>query len=427
MKSVYAALLAAASCAANVQAQSARPVALGEAGDTLTLDAALAQADVNSPANDVATLGVEVAEAGRAVAALRPNPTVSADVENVVGTGPYRGIDEAETTIVFALPFELGGKRGARVALADAHTARARIDAVIARADLRLQVTKAYIETAVAERRLAVAQDQFGVTVENLRIARDRVTVGANSPIDEERASLLAANAAAALENARYDVAASRFALTQLIGTDLRGSLDQAWFDAVDTGRAGPVVPANADGTLALSAAGADITAAEAQLRLARSQRIPDLTVSAGTRRLHASGDMAMVFGVSVPLPVFNNGRAALDQAGALRRQSEARRRLARFEAERAIIAARADRDRAAASVRAHRPALAAAQEAVRIARIGYGEGKFDQLVLLEAEQALLDTRTAGIDARAQYHDAQARLTRLTAAVPTPPVTGNAP
>ncbi|MFX5777159.1 TolC family protein, partial [Acinetobacter baumannii] len=76
------------------------------------------------------------------------------------------------------------------------------------------------------------------------------------------------------------------------------------------------------------------------------SQRIPDLTVSAGTRRLQASGDMAMVLGVSVPLPVFNNGRAAVGQATALRNQSDAKRRVARFEAERAITAARADRDR---------------------------------------------------------------------------------
>jgi cobalt-zinc-cadmium efflux system outer membrane protein len=134
---------------------------------------------------------------------------------------------------------------------------------------------------------------------------------------------------------------------------------------------------------------------------------------------------MAMVFGVSVPLPVFNNGRAAVDRAAALRNQSDAQRRLVRFEAERAIVAARADRDRAAMSVRASGPALAAAQEAARIARVGYGEGKFDQLVLLEAEQALLDTRTAAVDARTQYHDAEARLARLLTPAAAPAQPGN--
>lgn len=414
MKSIYAALLAAASCAGIAQAQTASPAAPVAVGEMLTLDQALAQAGAISPANEVAALQIEAAQAGRTVAALRPNPTINADVENVIGTGAARGLSGAETTIGFALPLELGGKRPARIAVAEAQTARARIDAVIVRADLRLQVTQAYIEAAAAERRLTVARDQVGVTAENLRIARDRVVVGANSPIDEQRAALLAANAEAELERAGASVEATRTSLGQLTGASVTGAIDQAWFERVDTARTGPALPPNAEGTLALAAAGADVTTADAQLRLARSQRIPDLTVSAGTRRMQASGDMAMLFGVSVPLPVFNNGRAAVNQASALRNQSEARRRLARFDAERAITATRTDRDRAAASVRASGPALAAAQEAARIARIGYGEGKFDQLVLLEAEQALLDVRTAAIDARAQYHDAEARLARLT-------------
>lgn len=423
MKSIYAALLAAASCAGVAQAQSSPPAAPVAAGEMLTLDQVLAQAGAISPAGEVAALEIEAAQAGRTVAALRPNPTLNADVENVIGTGPYKGVNAAETTIAFALPLELGGKRPARIAVADAKTARAWVDAFVTRADLKLQVTQSYIEAVAAERRLTVAQDQVGVTAENLRIARDRVVVGANSPIDEQRAALLAANAEAELERAQRSVEASRSALGQFTGTGLSGALDRAWFETVHTTSAGPAAPANAEGTLALAAAGADVTTAEAQLRLARSQRIPDLTVSAGTRRMRASGDMAMTFGVSVPLPLFNNGRAAVGQATALRNQSEARRRLARFDAERAITATRADRDRAAASVRASGPVLTAAQEAARIARLGYGEGKFDQLVLLEAEQALLDARTAAIDARTQYHDADARLARLTTPAPAP--TGN--
>jgi cobalt-zinc-cadmium efflux system outer membrane protein len=423
MKSLYAAMLAAASCAGIAQAQTVPPAVPVTAGEALTLDQALARAGAISPANEVAALGIEAAQAGRAVAGLRPNPTINADVENVIGTGAARGLSGAETTFGFALPLELGGKRPARIAVAEAQTARARIDAVIANADLRLQVTQAYIDAVAAQRRLAVAQDQVGVTAENLRIARDRVIVGANSPIDEQRAALLATNAEAEAERARSGVEASRAALGQLVGTDLSGTLDQAWFETVDAARAGPATPPNAGGTLALAAAGADVTTAEAQLRLARSQRIPDLTLSAGTRRQQATGDVAMLFGVSIPLPVFNNGRAAVGQAAALRNQSEARRRLARFDAERAITAVRAERDRAAASVRASGPILTAAQEAARIARVGYGEGKFDQLVLLEAEQALLDARTAAIDARAQYHDAEARLARLT--TPAPAAMGN--
>ena len=57
--------------------------------------------------------------------------------------------------------------------------------------------------------------------------------------------------------------------------------------------------------------------------------------MSASARRLEATNDVAAVFGVSVPFPVFNNGRAAIAQA-----HSDAQRNAARLAARR-----NADRD----------------------------------------------------------------------------------
>lgn len=415
MKSLLAAMLAAPLCALPAQAQSSSPSA---GGDIFTLDEALADAGVATPLTQAAEAGVSAAQAGRSVAKLRPNPSVSVDTENALGTGPYRGFDESDTTVAFALPVELGGKRSARIAAADARIQRAHVDLEVAQADRRLAVTEAYVAAIASERRAAVAEAQVTVTTENLRIARDRVMVGANSPIDEQRAALEQVRAATDVETARLTVAATRATLVQYVGDGARSALDQRWFD-VAAGRAqGPLAPVDTRGTLALAAAAADAAEAEAELRLARSQRVPDLTLTAGTRRLEASNDQAMVFGVSVPLPLFNSGKAAVTQAARERDRAEAQSRIALFEAERAIAAAEADRDRAATAVRASEPALTAATEAARIARIGYAEGKFDQLILLDAERTLLDTLRAGIDARAAYHDAAARLERLTARLP---------
>lgn len=422
MKDMIAALLAAGFCAGAAQAQTPpMPVA---ADDVMTLTDALRQADATVPTLEVAQAAVDAAQAQRRVAAMRPNPTVSVETENVVGTGPYRGFDQSETTVGFALPLELGGKRSARIGVAEAQTDRARIDAVAATADLRLNVTQSYIAALSAEHRLAVALDQVRITDENLRVARNRVQAGANPPIDEQRAALLTSNAAVELERARQTLEAARLTLAQYTGTTI-GRLDRNWFDAIPSPIMEPRGAPSVEGTLALAAAQADVRTADSELRLARSQRVPDLTLSAGTRRLEATGDTAMVFGVSLPLPIFNNGRAAIDRASALRRQSDAQQRLTQFQAVQAITATRADRDRAAASVRGSVTAVAAAQEAARIARIGYREGKFDQLVLLGAEQALLEVRAAAIDARTQYHDAEARLARLTTPASPPVATGN--
>ena len=181
-----------------------------------------------------------------------------------------------------------------------------------------------------------------------------------------------------------------------------------------------PARPIEPAGTLALAAARADATTAEAQVRLARSQRVPDVTLSASARRLEATNDVAAVFGVSIPFPVFNNGRAAIAQARAQSDQAQALQRAAKLDAAQDIANAQAEVANAATSARnASGPVLAAAAEAARIARIGYREGKFGQLDLLDAERTLSETRTAAIDALATYHDAKARLERLVAAAPS--------
>lgn len=411
MKRLIAAVVAAPFCVLAAQAQTSPPPA---DGDMLTLGEALTEAGRISPAPVAAKAGVSAAEAARAVAGLRPNPSISIETENLLGTGPYRGFDESDTTVAFALPVELGGKRSARVAVADAGIRQAEVDLAITRADLRLDVTQAYIGAIAADRRAAIAEAQLAVTTENLRIARDRVMVGANSPIDEQRALLEAVRSRAEAGSARRAAMAARSLLRPYVGDRALGALDVGWFDRPVPASYGPEMPGRAEDMLALAAAAVDTEAAEAGVRLARSQRAPDVSLMAGTRRLAGSNDQAMVFGVTIPLPVLNGGKAAVTQAARERDRAQARQRVALFEAEQAIAAAMADRDRAATAVEASGPALVASGEAARIARIGYAEGKFDQMVLLDAERTLFDTQRAAIDARAAYHNAVARLERLT-------------
>ncbi|ETI65154.1 transporter [Sphingobium sp. C100] len=379
-----------------------------------TLERALVLGGAGSPSLEAGAAGVQAATAGRAVASLRPNPEIVVETENVAGSGEYRGFRSAETTAGLALPIELGGKRSARVAVADAQIDRARIGAAIAVADLTLAITQSYNEAATAEHRLTVARDQARIAAEAFRVARVRVTAGAASPIEQQRADVLRINAEAAVERATRTAEVARANLARLIGQPVIGPLDTAWFDRI--GGYGPVQLISAEGTLALAAAAADAQTASAQVRLARAQRIPDVTVSASARRLEATNDVAAVFGVSIPIPLFNNGNAAVAQAQAQQTQAEALRRLAILEAERSIATAQAELANAATTARtAGGPALTAATEAARIARIGYAGGKFGQLDLLEAERTLAQTRAEATDALAAYHDAEARLARLTA------------
>jgi cobalt-zinc-cadmium efflux system outer membrane protein len=432
MKKLIAAVLAAASCASIAQAQaqqapvppSAETSMAAQPLPAFTLDQAVSAAGGAAPSNAAAAAGIEAAQAGRAVAGLRPNPTFQGQIENVVGSGPYRGVRSAETTVGVAIPIELGGKRSARVAVATAQVSRAELQAAIAAADIRVQVTQLYVEAVAAERWLTTARDQARIAAEVLRGAGVRVQAGRASPIEQQRADVARINAEAKVERLTRLVEAARTNLARRIGRPIDGPLDAGLLDRLPAPTFGPVAPQRAEGTLALAAADADLAIADAGIRLARANRVPDINVGPALRRLEATNDTAAVFAISIPIPVFNNGRAAMAQATAERTRAEAMRRVTALDVEQAITDAEAEAANAATSARAAAgPALAAAQEAARIARIGYREGKFGQLDLLDAERTLAETRVAAIDALANYQNARARLERLTA--PAPDQQGN--
>ncbi|MBJ7441700.1 MAG: TolC family protein, partial [Sphingopyxis sp.] len=278
MKKLIAAVLAAASCASIAQAQAQAQQAPVPAAPTsaqpmpaFTLDQAVLAAGGSAPANAAAAAGIEAAQAGRSVAGLRPNPTFQGQVENVVGSGPYRGLRSAETTVGVAIPIELGGKRSARVAVAGAQLSRAQLQAAIAEADIRVQVTQLYVEAVAAERRLATARDQARIAAEVLRGAGVRVQAGRASPLEQQRADVARINADANVERLTRLAEAARTNLARRIGRPIDGALDVTLLDRLPAATFGPVAPPSAQGTLALAAADADLAIADAGIRLARA------------------------------------------------------------------------------------------------------------------------------------------------------------
>ena len=444
MYRTIAAVMVAASLAGAAGAQTTTPPGIpaattsSQSADAFSLENALAAGGMPSipsavldngaasggsgsaplPSIAAATAGVDAATAARRVAGLRPNPEVQAQVENLAGTGVYKGLRSSETTVGVALPLELGGKRPARVALATARLSRAQVQAEIAKADLRLRITQLYIEAAAAERRAEVLSEQAGIANNAFRVSSERVKAGDVGPIEQQRADVLRINAQVAADSAARQAQAARANLETLLSVPVMGPLDRAWFERIAD--YGPPRPVDVDGTLALVAAEADVRTADAQVRVARSLRVPDVTVSASARRLAATNDTAAVVGISIPIPFFNNGSAFVAQSRSEQTQAIALRNLAVIDTRQQIASAQTEVANAAATARAAGgPGLAAAQEAARIARIGWTQGKFDQIALLDAERTLSQTRQTYVDALAAYHDAQARLDRLTTPAPT--------
>ncbi|QAY75317.1 TolC family protein [Sphingosinicella sp. BN140058] len=377
----------------------------------ITLAEALGHVEDNAPLLTAAQASVRAAQARARQAGVSPNPELDAEVENAFGTGRYSRFGGTELTVAIAQRFERGGKRHARMALARADLELASISLLRTRADIVRDIGNAFADLVAAEQKLALAQETIVRSEELARTARLMVENGRDPPLRQFRAESALAEARADAQRARSEEEQASRALARLIGTP------EDDLDAV--GGEGPPLPdtATASGVpLTLRIAEAERRLAEARIALERSAGVSDITARAGLRGLAETKDVALVGGITMPLAIRDRNRGGVEAAQAELLAAEARMAQARLDSERETRDARSLLSAAQARLSALEGAgLTQAQEAIRVAQIGYGAGKFSLLDVFDAQASLTSTRTSIIEARRDRARALAALERALA------------
>ena len=129
-----------------------------------------------------------------------------------------------------------------------------------------------------------------------------------------------------------------------------------------------------------------------AAVSLERARRIPDVTISAGVKRVTTGGvpDNKAVVGVSIPIPLFNTNKGALLEAThkAARANADLDRERTRLRLD--LTQAYANFEAAAQEAqRLKADILPAARLALDAMSRGYGSGKFSFLDVLDAQRTL--------------------------------------
>lgn len=377
--------------------------------------ALLKQAETTAPRLAEARAEIARAEGLARQAAAIPNPTLGVEVENFSGSGPFRGVELAETTASIEQTLELGGKRSARIGAGRAEVAAAQARARRIRGEYAFDLAAAYAEAEAADRRLKLAAEALTLAEEDARVARALVEAGREADLRQVQARAAVQSARAGVDEARAARETAFGNLTALAGspaplTSIATSLlDQtgAIFRGGGTG---------AGQTPAVQAAQAEQAAAERRLRLERTRAVPDVTVSVGLRRFQEDDSTAMVAGLSVPLPLFDRNRGNVSASRAEVSAAEARLNAARLEAEAASRSATARLTAAESRLAAAREGEQTADEAYRLTRVGYEGGKLGLVELLNARRALTEARAQTIQAAVERVSAQAALARLSGA-----------
>jgi outer membrane protein, heavy metal efflux system len=375
----------------------------------LTREDAIARALGDDPGIEAAAAARLAAESGVRQAGRWANPTLDILQENVTGSGPYQGNDRAETTYSLRQPLQLGGDRSARRRLAERELDTARVGAGVRRADLIEEVEHAFIDAQAAEAALAVAEERLTVARE-LAAAVDRRVRAARDPLMAgSRAEARLAEAEVEAEAARHAASAARGRIATYWGGVGDFALERASFEmlAVRESDANDRAPD-------LALADADAARAAAQVDVERARAVPDLDLQAGWRQFSEQDETALVFGLSVPLQIWdrNGSGVARARAESARAGHERAARERAVMREQSMLAAQADtarREVEALDVRI----IPASARALAQAREGYALGGFSYIDVLDAQRALVDARLRRISALRSFHRAEASIARL--------------
>jgi len=363
----------------------------------------------DDPGVDAADAARLAAEAGARQAGRWANPTLDILQENVSGSGAYRGSDRAETTYSFRQPLQLGGDRSARRRLAERELDTARIGAGVRRAELIEEVEHAFIDAQAAEAALVVAEERL-IVARELAAAVDRRVRAARDPLMAgSRAEARLAEAEVEVEAARHTAIAARARLASYWGGGGDIAPERASFEMM----AARESDAN-DRAPDLALADADAARAEAQVDVERARAIPDLDLQAGWRQFSETDETALVFGLSVPLQIWDRNGAGVARARAesARAGYERAARERALTREQAMLAAQSDtarREVAALDARI----IPASERALAQAREGYAMGGFSYIDVLDAQRALVDARLRRISALRSFHRSEASIARL--------------
>lgn len=375
----------------------------------LSLQDALELARIRNPTLAAAGNEVEMAEGDRLQATRRLNPAVSTTSEGypLFDSGPKPSLmDGQELTIRFDQEIELGGRRRLRTASASTGVDIARglqadqrrlVDLAVQRAYLQVVLAKAEREVARAalediDRMLGITKARFGqgeiaggelrrLQVERLRFVDDQFAT--ELAFRNAKAALLAVMGYADLSR-DFDVSGALTELPVVLTTF-------ATAGAADTLDRAAIERQAMLNRPDLLAARTEQQRANTETQLQRALRTPNITAGGGYKRTLTSN--GVVFGVTVPVPLFNRNPGGIVRAEAARRRAENR-------ATAAELGIRLDVQRSANAIEVNQArvryieqeTLGAAREARDAVMAAYQVGEAGLIDYLDAQRAFRDT-----------------------------------
>jgi len=402
---------------------SALPVAVSaESSSALSLSQALRRAASGNPKLAAADREIGIAAGKRLQAGAIPNPEIAFELDNAFGSGDYRGLRSAETSLTISQLIELGGKRDARIAVGSAELQSARWERAAVRLEILSDTAVAFFNVLSGQRKVQIYDAQIASINRVMPLLQRRLDTGASSPGEIARAQVAADLVRAERERARTTLAIARRELAILMGSDrvdfgyVVGNLNQVGRPPAFT-----TVLRALDRNPQLVRWTAIRAQKDAELLSARLKPIPDLKIELAwkqireTTELGRRHDHAVRLGASIPIPVWDQNLGSISAAQEERAKVEADRAASRAAL---ILTLAKAYDTLTGALRElevlQSSAIPNAQRAAEGIESGYSQGRFSLLEVLDVQGSVAQAALRELEALASFHTSVASIEGLT-------------
>jgi len=358
----------------------------------LPLGAALELAERHNPGLRADATLQDAARGDAITAALLPNPALLLRFEG------YRGgsfLDEQEIFLEIGQEIQIAGKRSRRISVAEASTRAIGSDIENAARLLRFAVKQAYYQVVLAESELTVTRDLLADFDRIIRLNEERFRLGEISGGDLRRVQVERFRIFDEVIATELNLKQSKASLLGLLGipdSTLDFDVTEALAKREPLGTL-PALRAEALQTRPDLKAQRHRTArTQEQLKLEQALRFPNVSPFLGYKR--DFGEDTVVFGVEVPLPLFNRNQGGIVRAKAEgERESFQRQRVENrvlLEVDQTFNRFETERRRLEALESEYVPK---ARESREIAETAYRLGALDLSAFLDAQRAFREIR----------------------------------
>ena len=364
-----------------------------------------------------------IREAGRTRAGLYPNPVLAAEGT----TGELTG-SPSENTLSVGISQELltAGKRGKRLLAAEKDLEGFDRQLDNAARLLAAEVKTAFYDLLLAQRRLELAERSLELNQRLGEIARQRFEAGDIPELEVNLARVEAARSEGRKAEAERELVPARARLLLLMGlpaeteAGFAGSLEEAPGDVRKLAELKELALTQRPDLAALEAEKAK---AEAEVRLARAERIPNLTAGIAYTRENTAIDVAgaevkdrdnlIGLSLSIPIPLFDRNQAGIREAAARKGSAAARTLFVRQSVEREVEAAHARLTGAEKIASLYAGGIVPQlEENLKLVQEAYQIGEIGILIVIEEQKKFVDVHENYLTALYDRQTARAELVK---------------